>query len=230
MTKKSLLPENKFNIKLRVVLFCAVFCVFTLFLINGLVKNVGISHMITVDEASKLEDVDCIIVLGCQVMPDGRMSDMLYDRVSRGIEVYNIVDDTKLLMSGDHGRVDYNEVGAMKDFAIECGVPSEDVFMDHAGFSTYETMYRAKEVFDAKKVIVVTQEYHLSRALYIADELGLEAYGVNSDLRGYKGQSRRNAREILARCKDFMMTIVKPEPTYLGEVISIKGDGNLTND
>ena len=89
---------------------------------------------------------------------------------------------------------------------------------------------RAKEVFDAKKVIVVTQEYHLSRALYIAEELGLEAYGVESYLRGYMGQSKRDVREVLARCKDFMMAIIKPEPTYLGEMISISGDGDLTND
>lgn len=230
MLRKSLLNGKKSGIKYRVVLFCIVFCVFTLLFVNGFVKTDGENRIISVAQASELENVDCVIVLGCQVMPDGRMSDMLYDRVSRGIEVYNIVDDTKLLMSGDHGRVDYNEVGAMKDFAIECGVPSEDVFMDHAGFSTYETMYRAKDVFAAKKVIVVTQEYHLSRALYIAEELGLEAYGVNSDLRGYMGQSRRDVREVLARCKDFAMTIVKPEPTYLGEVISIKGDGNMTND
>lgn len=230
MKNKSLLPEKKFNIKLRTVLFCVVFSALTLLLVNGLVKNVGTSHMITVDEVSKLDNVDCVIVLGCQVREDGSLSDMLHDRLSRGIEVYNAVEDTKLLMSGDHGRVDYNEVGAMKKFAVDSGVPSEDVFMDHAGFSTYETMYRAKEVFDAKKVIVVTQEYHLSRALYIAEELGLEAYGVESDLRGYMGQSRRDVREVLARCKDFMMTIAKPEPTYLGEVISISGNGDLTND
>ncbi|MBE7064299.1 MAG: SanA protein [Ruminococcaceae bacterium] len=230
MKNKSLLPEKKINIKIRMVLFCVISCICSLLFVNGLVKNVGTSRMITVDEAAELENVDCVIVLGCQVRDDGSLSDMLHDRLSRGVEIYNILDDTKILMSGDHGRADYNEVGAMKKFAVESGVPSEDVFMDHAGFSTYETMYRAKEVFDAKKVIVVTQEYHLSRALYIAEELGLEAYGVDSDLRGYMGQTRRDVREVLARCKDFMMTIAKPAPTYLGEVISVSGDGDLTND
>ena len=136
----------------------------------------------------------------------------------------------KLLMSGDHGRVSYDEVNAMKQFAIDRGVPSEDVFMDHAGFSTYETMYRAKEVFAAKRVIIVTQKYHLYRAVYIAEQLGLEAYGVDSDLQSYIKQPYYNAREILARDKDFVKVIFKPKPTYLGEVIPISGSGDLTND
>ena len=113
---------------------------------------------------------------------------------------------------------------------IENGVPSENVFMDHAGFSTYETVYRAKEIFEADKVIIVTQEYHLYRALYIAEQLGVDAYGVSSDLNTYAGQSMRDAREVLARCKDWLMCIFKPEPTYLGEAIPVSGNGDLTND
>jgi vancomycin permeability regulator SanA len=155
---------------------------------------------------------------------------MLRDRLERGIELYDLGAAPKLLMSGDHGRVGYNEVGVMKQYAIDQGVPSEDIFMDHAGFSTYETMYRAKEIFKASKVIVVTQEYHLYRALYIAEQLGIEAYGVSSDLDTYVGQTKRDIREILARCKDFAMCIFKIEPTYLGEVIPVNGNGDVTND
>ena len=118
----------------------------------------------------------------------------------------------------------------MKQFAIDRGVPSSDVFMDHAGFSTYETMYRARDVFSAKKVVIVTQQYHLYRAIYVARQLGLEAYGVASDPREYAGQPIREAREILARVKDFVMCIFEPKPTYLGEVIPVFGDGDLTND
>lgn len=102
--------------------------------------------------------------------------------------------------------------------------------MDHAGFSTYESLCRAKEVFGAKRIVIVTQEYHLYRALYIAEGLGLEAYGVAADGQTYAGQSMRDFREILARVKDFGTTMLKPEPTYLGEVISISGNGDLTND
>ena len=102
--------------------------------------------------------------------------------------------------------------------------------MDHAGFSTYETVYRAKEVFQARRVIIVTQQYHLYRALYIADSLGLEAYGVSADHRTYAGQTMRDIREVFARVKDFAMCIFEPKPTYLGEEIPITGNGDLTND
>ena len=102
--------------------------------------------------------------------------------------------------------------------------------MDHAGFSTYETMYRAKEVFKAHRVVIVTQEYHLYRALYIAKKLGLEAVGVSSDLETYRGQLKRDVREVLACSKDFMTCIFTPKPKYLGEAIPVSGDGNLTND
>jgi vancomycin permeability regulator SanA len=118
----------------------------------------------------------------------------------------------------------------MKQSAIDDGVKSSDVFMDHAGFSTYESIYRAKEIFGVKKMIIVTQDYHLYRALYIAERLGIEAYGVNADYREYWGQSKRDMREVLARCKDFATVIFKPTPTYLGDIIPISGDGDLTND
>jgi vancomycin permeability regulator SanA len=198
--------------------------------INGYVKSVAKERIVTVEETANLEDVDCIIVLGCQVRDDGTLSHMLRDRLMRGLEVYHAGATPKLLMSGDHGRKEYDEVNAMKQYAIENGVPSEHVFMDHAGFSTYETVYRAKEIFEADKVIIITQEYHLYRALYIADKLGIEAYGVSADLNKYAGQSMRDFREVLARCKDWAMCIFKPEPTYLGESIPVNGNGDVTND
>ena len=198
--------------------------------VNGHVKTVGKARLLSVAEAAELSDVDCIIVLGCQVRDDGSLSDMLRDRLLRGLELYQAGVSTKLLMSGDHGQDDYDEVGAMKQFAIDNGVPSANVFMDHAGFSTYETVYRAKEIFQARKVVIVTQEYHLYRAVYIAQELGMEAYGVSSDLRTYVGQSKRDVREVLARCKDAAMCIFKPKPTYMGDAIPISGSGDITND
>ena len=102
--------------------------------------------------------------------------------------------------------------------------------MDHAGFSTYESIYRAKDIFQAKKVVIVTQKYHLYRALYIANRLGLEAYGVGADPRQYVGATYREIREILARDKDFIKCIFKPEPTYLGDTIPVSGNGDITND
>lgn len=217
--------------KTGIILLClAVLAVAAIFGINAYVKGSTDERMRTTERASELEDVDCILVLGCQVKADGKPSDMLQDRLTRGIELYKANAAPKLLMSGDHGQIEYDEVAVMKQVAMDAGVPSEDIFMDHAGFSTYESMYRAKEIFEADKIIIVTQEYHLYRALYIAEQLGIEAYGVPSDYHIYAGQSKRDLREILARCKDFAMTIFKPEPTYLGEVIPINGNGDLTND
>ena len=188
------------------------------------------SRVLTEQEASLLQDVDCIVVLGCQVRSDGTPSHMLEDRLKRGVALYELGAAPKLLMSGDHGTAQYDEVDAMKRYAVEAGIPSADVFMDHAGFSTYETMNRAINVFEADKIIIVTQQYHLYRALYVARALGIEAYGVPADYRQYSGQLVRDVREILARIKDFGMAILQPDPTYLGEVIPISGNGELTHD
>ncbi len=215
------------------ILFLLLLGIAAIFLVLGLNRYVQLStqsRILTNHEAAALEDVDCILVLGCGVWDNGQPSHMLEDRLKRSIEVYNGGGAPKLLMSGDHGREDYDEVGVMKQFAIDAGIPSEDIFMDHAGFSTYESLYRAKEIFGAKKIIIISQAYHLYRALYIADALGIEAYGVGADYRSYQNQTMRELREILARCKDFVTSITKPEPTYLGQPIDLTGSGDVTND
>lgn len=173
---------------------------------------------------------DCILVLGCGVNADGTPSDMLTDRLLQGIELFKLGAAPKMLMSGDHGTAQYDEVNTMKSFAIERGVPSQAIFMDHAGFSTYESMYRAAEIFKAERIVIVTQDYHLYRAIYDAGHLGLEAYGVASNPRKYFGQAYRDLREILARDKDVIFCIFKPKPTYLGEPIPVFGNGDVTND
>lgn len=216
---------------LMIFLALAILGAAAVFLINSHMKSVAAPKILTAEQAAELEDVDCILVLGCRVYNSGAPSPMLEDRLLQGIDLYERGAASKLLMSGDHGQEEYDEVNNMKQYAIDKGVPSEDIFMDHAGFSTYESMYRARDIFSTKKVIIVTQEYHLYRAIYIAEKLGLEAYGVASDLRPYSGrQIAREAREILARVKDFCTTIIQPKPTYLGDVIPIWGSGDLTND
>ena len=198
--------------------------------INDYVKRSATHRIITEAEASQLADIDCIIVLGCGVRDDDTPSAMLADRLKVGISLYQKGFSPKLLMSGDHGRVDYDEVNVMKQYAIDRGVPSEDIVMDHAGFSTYESVYRAKEIFKADKIIIISQEYHLYRAVYIAQSFGLEAYGVSADLQTYSGQSFREVREVLARSKDFLTSIFKPKPTFLGDTIPVSGNGDVTND
>lgn len=212
------------------ILLAAILCGSAVMIANGHVKATTALQILSPEQAAQLSDVDCIIVLGCLVKADGTPSDMLEDRLLQGIALYQSGTAPKLLMSGDHGQKEYDEVNTMKAFAIQAGVPSEDVFMDHAGFSTYESIYRAKEIFGAKKIVIVTQEYHLYRALYVAQSLGIEAYGVSADLRTYAGQTKRDVREVLARIKDLAYTVFKPEPTYLGDPISLQDSGDVTND
>ena len=181
------------------------------------------------EQAVMLSDIDCAVILGAGVR-DGKPTPMLRDRLLTGIELYKSGAVKKLIMSGDHGSEDYDEVNIMKAFAVENGVPDSDIFMDHAGFSTYDTIYRAREIFEADSVIVVSQKYHLYRALYIAKSLGVKAFGVSADLNTYGGQAKRELREILARDKDFFKCIFKPRPTYLGDKIPVSGNGNITND
>ena len=197
--------------------------------INFYVKASTKNQIIENRDYSNLTDIDCIIILGAGIWGDSP-SPMLQDRLLQGIELYKNNVSSKIIMSGDHGKKEYDEVNIMKDFAIEKGIPSENIFMDHAGFSTYESIYRAKEIFEAKKVVMITQKYHLYRALYIAEQLGIEAYGVGADLRKYVGATYREIREILARNKDFIKCLFKPEPTYLGETIPVSGNGDTTND
>ena len=227
------------GIVVGIIVFTSVFCIKNSFDISitektkqyGMLRSIGATkkQIIKENEYEKLSDIDCIIILGAGIWGD-KPSPMLEDRLLEGIKLYQNNVSNKIIMSGDHGRKEYNEVKIMKEYAIEKGIPSENIFMDHAGFSTYDSIYRAKDIFQAKKVIIVTQKYHLYRALYIANKLGLEAYGVGADPRKYVGATYRETREILARDKDFVKCIFKPNPTYLGDTIPVSGNGDVTND
>ena len=222
--KKMVITAFRFLILIVILGLCLLFG------IDFYVRSSTKDRIISPENASSVSDADCILVLGAGIRTDGSPSPMLQDRLNTGIELYQNGAAPKLLMSGDHGRKKYNEVQTMKDIALDQGVPSEDVFMDHAGFSTYDSLYRARDVFQARKVIIVTQKYHLYRALYIARSLGLDAWGISADTRRYRGQSQRDFREILARDKDFFVSVFKPLPKYLGDTIPITGNGDLTND
>lgn len=201
----------------------------TALIINHNVESVGAAYILSPNDVPK---ADAILVLGAYVFPSGTVSTMLNDRLTVGYELYELGKAPKLLVSGDHGQKDYDEVNSMKTFLKDKGVPGQNVFMDHAGFSTYESMYRARDIFKIQKVIIVTQEYHLKRAVFVARALGLDAYGVASDKRDY-GQAMLvyKLREIAARNKDFLWAkIVKPEPTFLGDAIPVFGDGKATDD
>ena len=195
--------------------------------INLYIKNCTKKQII--EKNVILEEYDCILVLGAGVRGN-QPSPMLADRLEKAIKLYNQGAAPKIIMSGDHGQKNYDEVNIMKQYAIEKGIPSEDIFMDHAGFSTYDSVYRAKNIFGAKKVLIVTQEYHLYRALYISNCLDMEANGIGADLREYAGQTKREIREVIARNKDFLKCITKPSSKYLGDAIDLNSSGDITND
>ena len=213
----------------RGLFFIILILFITIIVINTYVKDSAKDRIISSDEAIGL-NADCIIVLGAGVRADGTPSPMLKDRLLQGIALYDMGASDRLLMSGDNTKKGYDEVNTMKQYAIDKGIVSEDIFMDHAGISTYDSIYRAKEIFQAEKIIIVTQKYHLYRALYISDSLGVDAYGVSADPTIYAGQELREIREIIARAKDFVKCIIKPPASILGEAIPVSGDGNITND
>lgn len=174
-------------------------------------------------------DADAIVVLGASVRPDGMPSGILQDRLDDGIALYFAGAAPTIIMSGDNGTESYNECWAMKQYAISQGVPSEDVFCDHAGFSTYETMYRARHVFGAERIVVATQTYHLYRALYDAQGVGMEAIGVPSDYGEYANQSWYDIREVFARTKDFFQVLFSVPSTFVGDPISLDQSGDVTD-
>ena len=195
--------------------------------ITGSDKGEGVSD--TVLAESRSIEPDCILVLGCAVWADNKPSPMLKNRLDTAIDLYKKGAAPKLLLSGDNSIREYSEPDCMYKYTLEQGVPEEDIFLDFAGFSTYESIYRAKAVFQVKSMIVVTQRYHLFRALWACDALGIRACGVGADQRKYAGRFNREAREVLARDKDFVKCIFKPEPTFLGDKIDISGDGKVTH-
>ena len=173
---------------------------------------------------------DAVMVLGALVYGDGTPSPVLQDRLLFAYELYRAGRAKKILVSGDHGARDYDEVNAMKNFLIAKGVPGEDIFMDHAGFNTYDSMYRAKEIFGVRTLLVSTQEFHMGRALYIARKLGMDAYGYASPDRYVYSITRLRQRESLARIKAFIdVELLRRKPKFGGDLIPISGDGSMTD-
>ncbi|MBR2371004.1 MAG: YdcF family protein [Clostridia bacterium] len=215
-----------------ILLEIAILAVLGVLIISAAVNTRGSQKIVTEEQAASITDADCILVLGAGVRSDGSPSDMLRDRLTVGVALYKAGVAKKILMSGDHMHGGYDEVNAMKSFATEQGVPSKDVFMDHAGISTYDSIWRAKNIFCVDSIVIVTQEYHLPRAIYIAEQLNIKAVGVSASLNTYSGQPARNIRELAARAKDFAYTYLGITAKFKGDTIPISStaDGNVTND
>ncbi|MDI6816997.1 MAG: ElyC/SanA/YdcF family protein [Actinomycetota bacterium] len=196
---------------------------------NLIIIRAGEAHVTaSAEDAPKSQ---AAVVLGAKVFDDSMLSHVLADRLDAGVELYRAGKVDKLLLTGDHGQVRYDEVNAMRKYALSKGIPAEDIFMDHAGFDTYDSMYRARDVFEVKSAVVVTQRFHLARSVYIARALGIDATGVSADKHVYMKADMFEIREAAARVKAFFeLHITRPKPRFLGEKIPITGDGRRTND
>lgn len=202
----------------------------------GILIILGINEYIKYSVKDKIitekdiaEDYNVALVLGAG-LKNGKPSPVLKDRLDTALMLYKNNKVSKIIVSGDHGNKNYDEVNVMKNYLKNEGVLSEDIFMDHAGFSTYDSIYRLREIFNVKKVIIVTQKYHLYRSLYIAKKLEIDAEGISATKRHYAGELKFVLREVIARDKDFVKTIFKPKSKYLGDAISVFGNGDITND
>ena len=199
--------------------------------VNIYVISYASRYILTTEDASNLSNVDCITVLGAHVKEDGSPSYMLESRLTKAIELYNAGVSPKILMTGDHGQKEYDEVNNMMKYVLaNSDIKKENVFLDHAGFSTYESAYRAKAIFNVNKSVFVTQKYHLYRTIYNARKNGIEAYGVVSDDYQWPGMLYYRFRESLAVFKDFFACLFNVRPTYLGETIPVSGTAEATHD
>jgi SanA protein len=208
----------------RAILAGAVLAIVVVAIPNLVVWRGG-REPVTAD-AAKVPHAQAALVLGAQVLPSGRPSDMLVDRVKAAEDLYRAGRVDKLLLSGDHSRVNYDEVGTMRKMMLADGIPAADIFTDHAGFDTWDSAQRAKRVFDVDSAVVVTQGFHMARALYEARHAGLDATGFIADRRNYgRVMPRLKARETLARVKAFGDVVTGASPKFLGAEIPITGDG-----
>lgn len=193
--------------------------------ILGAITDTKDNFLQTEYQDMKAVNADCIIILGAGIIDEDTPSPMLKDRLDTGILLYKNGVAPKILLTGDNGTEVHNEIHVMLNYVKKAGVPERDIFCDHAGFSTYDSMYRAKTIFEVGSAIVVTQTYHEYRALYIGEKLGLTVRGIAADQERYGGQPVRELREVLARIKDFAKCIVKPQSLLGGEAIPISGSG-----
>jgi len=176
-----------------------------------------------------VKNLDCALVLGAGVRDDGSPSDVVRDRLDASLALYRAGRVDRILVSGDHRDASYDEPNAMRRYLEAHGVPREAIFMDHAGFDTYSSVWRAKNVFGANRVIVVTQDFHLSRALFVARSLGMAAEGASADRRLYRGIAWLHAREVISRTKALVDVVVARRPHHEGPRFDLRGDGRVTS-
>jgi len=224
------------NLRLKIILTILIGAALTtsaVFMINRTILNSTRAEIFDADDIIQSEmtrPADAVMILGARVHPNGQLSDMLHDRTLTALEVYQAGQAKKILVSGDHGQVEYDEVNAIKDWLLAEGVPVADIFLDHAGFDTYDSMVRAKKIFGVNSLIISTQNFHLPRAVYLAQSQNLDAIGIIADRQQYALAGYNNRREALARVKAWLNVALNSSPKFLGDQIPISQDGQLSWD
>ena len=215
---KAFLKNNK-----KTILESVIFCAFVLALVFLFVLSVNINIVVNTSDniynISDLEsidnDYDCILILGAGVRKDGTATPMLNDRLLTGITAFESNKSQVVFVTGDSESESYTETVTMKNVLVGQGIDENAIISDGYGLSTYESIWRAKNVYGFKKILIISQKYHLHRAVYIAEKLGLEADGLDAALQGYSKQPLYSLREYLARIKDLIYTEMQPHPQYV---------------
>lgn len=214
---------------LRWSIYFLIFSVWTIWLID---QRVSAYDRYIVNDC--LADIKlqrpAVLVLGAAVYQDDKISDVFADRLDTAIDIYQAGLVKKIIISGDHGKSGYDEVSVAKNYLLEKNIPAEDIFLDHAGFDTFDSVYRAKNIFQAESLLIVTQNFHLARALYIANRINLDAWGCRADRRFYQNIEYMKNREKLAKVKAWLDINLKSKPRFLGSLINLNGDGRETWD
>lgn len=200
--------------KVLLIIPILIVCIFLLIKITA--------HPYITNNQNEIPESDTAIVLGAGLLTSEKLSPIFKDRVDIAIALYKGGKVKKILVTGDNGTAAHNEVTPAGEYLLTQGIPTTDIFLDHAGFDTYSSMYRARDVFLIRSAIIVTQSFHLPRSVFIARMLGIDAYGVPADQHPYS--IKNNIREVLANIKAVMDIISRRIPKYLGEEIPITGD------
>lgn len=208
-----------------------------LVLTTGIVGIVGIAaiwgYVKSVSHADIYKDLESVpskyvaIVFGAGIRADGTPSKYLRDRLDAGVLLYKSGKVKRLLLSGDNGSNRYDELKVMKEYCANAGVPAADIFVDYAGFDTYSTVYRAKDLFKVDEAIMVTQVYHLERAIFLGEKMGISCVGFAADNGSYQLAAKNEFREQLALVKSFVDVSRNRKPKYYGGNIDIRGASNF---
>ena len=213
------------KIIIYIICFFVIFCIW-IYAINYYVVSFSKNHYYY--NVDWLENKYVWLVFWASVLSNGLPSDILKDRLKVAYKAYELWKIDRIIVSWDNSSLDYNEPEVMKNYLVNLWVNIDDIYLDYAGFDTYDSLYRAKEIFWAEELVLFTQDFHLKRAMYIANRLGIDAYWVETNLQKYVNEDYNNRREVFARIKAFLeVDILRSKPTYLWDKIEIVTDEKI---